>query len=192
MDPIHRHICEVIILSDYDIVKKDIHKNGEIVCQYIGTFTQNILISFVSLLENYMNKSIASHVIQKRLTYLVVETIQNIIHHSYKHPDNSQLAYIIISKNKSGYTINTSNAIETISAPNLIDKVEYLLKTKKNRLPEIFRKKIANPEINDNGLGNLGLLTIISKSDKNFNYKISTMTSKYSLFHIEIKLNYKQ
>lgn len=191
MDPIHRHICEDIILSEYVIVKKDILKNGDIVCQYIGTFTQNILISFVSLLENYMNESIASHIIQKRLTYLVVETIQNIIHHSYKHPDNSQLAYIIISKNKSGYTINTSNAIETINTPSLIDKVEYLLKTKKNRFPELFRKKIANPEINDNGLGNLGLLTIVSKSDKNFNYKISTMTSIYSLFHIEIKLNYK-
>tara|TARA_B100000809_G_C15128200_1_gene527200 strand:+ start:2426 stop:3004 length:579 start_codon:yes stop_codon:yes gene_type:complete len=191
MDQIERHICETVVLSEYDIVKSDVSKKDTIICQYIGTFSQGILISIISVIEQHMTEHIIPKTIQKRLSYLIIESIQNIIHHSFKLPDNSQLAYIIISKGDNGYNIHTSNVIRSVETPELLKKVNFLLKTKKELLPTLFKKKLKKQEINAKGHAGLGLLTIINKSDKNYNYKISEVTSNYSLFHAGINLDNK-
>ena len=191
MDSIERNICEDAVFTEYNAVKTEISANGDIICQQIGTFTQDILISFVSILEHQMTQHAESTIIQKRLIYLVIECIQNIIYHSDRLPDNHQLAYVIVSKNSKGYYIHSSNSIESKNVSDLTDKVDVLLKSKKDTLANLFTKKIKKQEINNDGHAGIGLLTMVSKSGKNFSYKVSEMTSNYSLFHIEININYK-
>ncbi len=185
-------ICEDQVLSQYNTIKDSITEDSNILCQNIGSFNQDILISFVSLVEHALAQSGEVKSIQKRLIYLIIECIQNIIYHSDKLPNDAQLAYIIISKNDFGYTIHSSNVIESKNVPALIEKIDALLKVRKDVLSNLFSKKIQTPEINQEGHGGLGLLTMVSKSGKDFNYKVSELTNNYSLFHVEINLNFKQ
>jgi len=191
MDSIELNICEDIVLLEYNKAKTLVTNDGQIICQQIGTFTQAILISFVSILEHQMTQYSEGTAIQKRLIYLVIECVQNIIYHSSKLPNNNQLAYLIVSKNINGYTINASNSVEVKNIPELVDRVDSLLKVQKTSLPSILTNKLKKKKLNAEGHAGIGLLTMVSKSGKMFKYKISEMTSSYSLFHIEINLNYK-
>ena len=189
MDKVVYDICEKEVLLEYNTIKESLTGDSTIICQHLGTFTQEILISFVSLIEHALMETGEVKVIQKRLIYLIIECIQNIIFHSDKLPDNNQLAYMIISRNEYGYSIHTSNTVLSENIDKLIGSIDELLKVRKDVLSKLFTKKIEKPEISSAGRGGIGLLTMISKSGKDFNYKVSNLTNEYSLFHIEININ---
>ena len=189
MDKIVYNICEKEVLLEYNTIKDSLSDDSTIICQHLGTFTQEILISFVSLIEHSLIELGEVKLIQRRLIYLIIECIQNIIFHSDKLPDNNQLAYMIISKNEYGYSIHTSNTILSKNIDKLIKNIDELLKVRKDVLSKLFTKKIEKPTIDKMGRGGIGLLTMISKSGKDFNYKVSSLTNEYSLFHIEININ---
>lgn len=189
MDSVVYDICEKEVLLEYNTIKDNVSDDSTIICQHLGTFTQEILISFVSLIEHSLNQTGEVKVIQKRLIYLIIECIQNIIFHSDKLPDDNQLAYMIVTKNGYGYSIYTSNTVLSENMDKLIEGIDELLKVRKDVLSKLFTKKMEKPEIDNKGRGGIGLLTMISKSGKDFNYKVSSLTNEYSLFHIEININ---
>ncbi|PJA07403.1 MAG: hypothetical protein COX70_06815 [Flavobacteriales bacterium CG_4_10_14_0_2_um_filter_32_8] len=183
--------CENQILADYHAIKESLKKDDVIICQHIGTFNQHILISIISLLDHTLVQNGEYLSIKKRLSYLVIECIHNIIFHSNITSDKNQLAYLLIIKNELGYTIYASNAMETKNIVMLEAKINDLLAIKKSALSNLFKKKIQTPEINENGYAGLGLLTIMDKSGKDFNYKIAKVSQTFALFHLEININYK-
>jgi hypothetical protein len=184
-------ICSNEILSEYQIIKNEFDNETTIICQHIGTFSQDILISVVSLVEHALIQNGELKSLRKRLTYLVIETIQNIMFHSDKLPDTNQLAYILVTKNSWGYTISSSNSLETKNIKSLVKKLDEFLSVKTAVLSKLFTKKIQSPGFDSNGFGGLGLLTMVHKSGKGFRYEISKVSKTYSLFHIELKLYYK-
>lgn len=183
--------CSDVILSRYQDIKNELPKDSTIICQHLGTFSQSILISIVSLVEHTLVQNGEFSHLQKRLTYLVIEAIQNIMYHSNKLPDANQLAYIIVKKNKLGYTIYSSNSLETKNIYSLEKKLDEFLSVKKDILSKLFAKKIQTPTINESGHGGLGLLTMIRKAGKGFKYEITKVSENYSLFYVKLKLNYK-
>ena len=190
LDEEHK-ICTEEILSKYQEIKNDLPKGTDIICQHLGTFTQDILISIVSLVEHALVQNGEYTQLQKRLSYLVIESIQNIIYHSSKLPDANQLAYIVVTKNKLGYNMYASNSLETRNIYSLESKLDEFLSVKKDILSKVFASKIQDPIINEKGHGGLGLLTMVSKAGKDFKYEITKVSKNYSLFYIELKLNYK-
>jgi hypothetical protein len=179
------------VLDDFNAIKGKLKKDDVIICQHLGTFNQHKLISIISLVENALVENGEYLSLQKRLSYLVIECIHNIIFHSNVSPKDNHLAYILIVNNKLGYTIYSSNIIGTENINSLEDNLDELLAQKKRKLSNLFQKKIKNPEINENGYAGLGLLTIIDKSGKGFKYIVTKLTPAFALFHIELDIKYK-
>jgi hypothetical protein len=183
--------CEDQIAADYNAIKENLNNDDVIICQHLGVFSQHKLISIISLVENTLDQNAEYLSLKKRLSYLVIECIHNIIFHSTGLSDKDEKAYIIITKNKSGYTIYSSNAVKTKNINSLVKNLDELLAKKKGILSNLLQKKIQNPEINENGYAGLGLLTIIDKSGKDFKYKVTKVSPTCALFHIELNINYK-
>lgn len=179
------------IRAEYTLLKKELPNNSIIVCDHLGFFTQDVLVSTIASLEASFSKNEPPKSYNKRLTYLVIECIQNIIFHSDDLPKEYQIAYILVAKNKNAYTISSSNALHTKNIDALEKKLERFLSLRTEILSELIQKRIQNPEINKNGHGGLGLLTMVNKSGKGFEYKISKILKNYALFHIRLKLNFK-
>jgi len=184
-------LCEEYVLADYQSIKDNLTENDKVVCQHIGTFSQDMLISIVSLLEHSLIQDCETIRFQKRLTYLVIECIQNIILHSNKIEHNFQLAYILIIKNEKGYRIHSSNSFDTKNTENLIQKLDNILKEDLELLSKLFSKRIKNPKINEEGHGGIGLLTMVEKTGKEFNYKVKKVTPILSFFSLQLNLNFK-
>jgi hypothetical protein len=111
--------------------------------------------------------------------------------HSNKSSGNHQLAYIIISKNDQGYSLYSSNSLDVNHVDFLVQKLDEFLEVKVDVLSKLFTKKLANPAIEPSKTGGIGLLTMIEKSNKNFNYEVLKISDKYALFFIQINLLYK-
>lgn len=183
--------CSNKILLEYQLIKNELGKNDVIICQHIGSFTQGILISIVSLVERAMIQTGESIRLQKRINYLIIETLQNIISHADKLSDENQLAYLFISKNKKGYTIHTSNTIKNTNIKVLETQLAEFLNVKPKTLSKILASKIQQPKIDEEGRGGLGLISIINKSKNGFMYDISKGSKNYSLLHIKLDIHYK-
>jgi len=184
-------LCSAEILSEYQQIKDVLSNNNTAICQHIGTFSQDILISIVSLVERTLIHYGEPVRLQRRLSYLIIEIIQNIIYHSDVLPDENQLAYIFVTKNKKGYTISSANSIENKNIEALESRINGFLDVKTDILAKIFSSKIKNPIIDKKGNGGIGLLTMVSKSGKGFRYEITKASKNYSIFHLELKIKYK-
>lgn len=183
-------ICEERISSVYNEIREKLEDNT-IICNHLGTFSQSMLISIVSLIERALNSYGESDRLKKRLIYIVIECVQNIIYHSNKQSDNHQLAYLVLAKNDKGYVLYSSNSMEVSYVNDLVIKLDELLKVKPDILSKVFTKKISNPNIDESNRGGIGLLTMIEKSEKNFQYEILKVSNTYALFIIQINLLYK-
>ena len=62
---------------EYQDLKKGSNKEN-VVCHHVGEFSQEILISLISLIDNSLLKNSLSTGFKKRLKYIVIEAIQNI------------------------------------------------------------------------------------------------------------------
>ena len=183
--------CEKEILEKYTKNKYAIDTDDKLLCSYIGNFNNNILSSTISLIEHGLIELGEPVTTRKRILYILIECFQNIIYHSDGFPDGSKLAYLLVTKKNQGFHINTCNTIKKTSTENLSNKINNLLKKDQVELSKIFDEKLEGYIDKNEGYGGLGLVTILSKSKKMFNYKINNITENFALFELNINLNNK-
>lgn len=184
-------VCENEVLRRYQKLKTEMSRNESLICNHIGLFNSNILTSGISLINNSLVGNNESKSLRKRLSYLFIECVQNIIFHSDNFPDDSQLAFCTVSKNKEGYKINACNTLKNGLAEELEIKIDGLLNEKEGKLNDLFNTKIKEHIDKGSGHGGLGLITILSKSHKNLSYTVTQITPSCALFQIQINLNLK-
>ncbi len=183
--------CQEFVLNEYNNIKDNLGEDEKIVCQHIGTFKQDILISIISLLDHALVENCEPKGLSKRLSYITIESIQNIIQHSDNFPDDAQLAYLLIIKNNDGYQLKSSNTILNNQVDKFSSKMDALLKEKISHLKALFEKKMKSGKINKNGRAGIGLLTMVSKTGKEFNYDIIEITNDMSVLNFDLNLKYK-
>lgn len=180
-------ICEEKILLAYESAKKNIAPET-IICNHIGTFSQNLLISLVSLIERSLTQNGESEKIKKRLIYLVIEGVQNIMFHANQLPEKHHLAFLIIVKSESGYFINSSNSLEIKKVPKFTAMLDELLNVKVSVLTKLLKNKIKSQTINSDGHAGIGVMTMVEKSDKNVRYQVVKISPNFALFSIKLNL----
>lgn len=190
MNKVEYNKIETQVLNQYNILKKSFGEE-EILCNYIGKFSQDILISIISLTEHALVQSAAPKTVKNRLLNIIIECVQNIIFHNNNLPDNSQLAFIIVTSDDEGFKVYATNTILNNKITDLQDKVEVLMKEKKESLMSLISKKMKNPEAISKGHGRIGLMTILTKSGKNFQYIIDKLSENYALFQLKINVQFK-
>ena len=183
--------CEEEILEKYSENKYNIGVDDKLLCSYIGKFDNNILNSTISLIDHGLIELEESITTRKRILYILIECFQNIIYHSDGFPDGSKLAYLLVTKKKNGFHINTCNTIKQTSKENLSNKIDNLLEKDHTELSKIFDEKLEGYIDKNEGYGGLGLVTILSKSKKMFNYNFNNVTENFALFELNINLNNK-
>lgn len=183
--------CERIILKEYQDLKND-SNTEHVVCHHIGEFSQDILISLISLINNSLLKNSLSLGFKKRLKYIVIEAIQNIISHSDKINNESLLAYIVLTENSDSYTLTATNTILNQNTTQFLECIKELIKADKKELNKILEKKLESAELDQNGRGGIGLLSMMYKTDKNFNYKLTKIGEEISILSLSLTLHKKE
>ncbi len=150
-----------------------------------GPFNQESLLSLLNSLEGQMVGSI-SH--KKKVFYIVVEMLQNIIKHGYIPGDYEQdvvPGIFLLGFTKNYYRILTGNFIENeqlISLKQKIDKVNALTK---EEIDEYYNESLFNFEDSNSKKTGLGMIDIRLKSGFPVQYDILPINNHYSFLSLQ-------
>jgi len=126
--------------------------------------------------------------IVKKILFLSVESLQNIIHHSDKNTKSETFAYFQLIKEDEFYLIKTGNLITNEKTEGLKKRMECILSSTVEEIKEKILNRIQNSEFSEKGGAGIGLLSIKKKTGEGMSYNIEVFEGDYNFIHFEIKI----
>jgi len=147
-------------------------------------FTQGDVDVVVKFIETLDEKP----ALIRKISFLSVETIQNIIHHSDKNINGKTFAYFELLKSDNGYTIKTGNLISKENTEKLETRLDCVTHLNEEEVKEKITNSLKNDNFSEKGGGNIGLLSIKKRTGDGMSYNIEVFEGKYNFINFEIKI----
>jgi hypothetical protein len=147
-------------------------------------FTQDDVGDVIEFIETLNEKPI----LIRKISFITVEVIQNIIYHSDKPPKGETFAYFELLKGEEGYEIKTGNLLLKEKTEDLDKRLQYVINSDENEIKEKIINKLVQEEFSEKGGAGIGLLTIRKKVNKGMTYNIEYFKDNYNIIHFEIKI----
>lgn len=161
--------------------------SNSILLIYSAIFDQESLLSLVSIMKNQVNGNANS---RKKIISLMVEMLQNIIHHGDK-PDGSMKGaqgIFYISSTDGKYCLTTINYILNEKIKALKDKIDYINSLSDKELEQFYNSVLFDFKICSRTEAGLGLIEMRQKSKNRLNYQFAEVNGEFSLFKITTSL----
>lgn len=146
-------------------------------------FTQPDVDDVVKFIETLDEKP----VLIRKICFLVVETLQNIIHHSATRNGNTY-AYFELIKEDGEYYIKTGNLINKDDTDVLEKRLRTVTILSEDEIKEKIMNNLENEGFSDKGGAGIGLLSIQKRTGKGMLYEIEYFKDEYNFIHFEIKI----
>ena len=166
-------------------------KNGsEVLLAYDGVLN----VDTISRLETEVEGKVTALQIPKgplkKIFFISVEALQNMLIHGGKDELGHQHNYFILSKNHTKVEIITSNLVPNSSIERLKADVERLNSFNDPAdLKNYYMEHLEKNEISDKGGAGLGFITIAMKSGNKLGYSFDQISDKLSLFLLKSTVN---
>lgn len=152
--------------------------------QHSGNITQEYLdgvIEFVSKLDE-------KPTLIRKISFLIVESLQNVIHHSDKTPNGETFAYFELLKNEESYIIKTGNLLLKEKTEELEKRLQCVTTSSEEEIKEKIMNKLDNGDFSEKGGAGIGLLSIRKRVKEGMEYNIEYFKENYNFVHFEIKI----
>lgn len=153
-----------------------LYHSGNITQEYVDE-----VIEFVSKLEE-------KPALIRKISFLIVEALQNVIHHSDKTPKGETFAYFELLKNEETYTIKTGNLLFKEKTEELEKRLQCVTTSSEEEIKEKIMNKLDNGDFSEKGGAGIGLLSIRKRVKEGMEYNIEYFKENYNFVHFEIKI----
>lgn len=173
-------ICQSVILNE-------ILAKNDVLMAYQGDFRQDSILPLLNMIDQNLHNKTKQTSLNKTLFHLLVEMLQNIMHHGYTFEDKREGIFSIAVSDQR-YKVNTANYIENNKTVYLRELLERFLHLSLNELKEVYKKILKEGPRNSDGGAGLGLIDIIRASSEIPEYKILGIDEKKSMFYLNVLL----
>ncbi len=148
-------------------------------------FNQDSLLSLLKVAENQM---IGMGGVRKKIFNLMVEMLQNIIHHGSKIDNNSEEkpGIFYLKEGLVDYVLNAGNYIKNSDIARLTKKIEDVNKMSNSDLNNFYESKLIDFEGDLGHKAGLGIIDMRIKSDTDLKYFFKKINENVSFFNLEI------
>ena len=168
----------------------------KILLAYFGVFSDEIMSMLIDLSEGYMSKIDNFKKLSRKVSYLIVESFQNLVRHGIIEKSN----YSEIEYSKDFFQITISEDIIGVASANVIlhknvegleKKIDHLNSLNVDELRKFKREILEKREFSEKGGAGLGLIEMKRKSDLPLQKQVIRLTDEYSLLilNLEIPMN---
>ncbi len=157
---------------------------------YRGIFSEDITLNILNLTEAKFVNDNDAHKKQKRISYLLIESLQNVIRHG-DVPEDKNLnkeSLLVIQKTKDSIYITTGNIIKNENIKKLNDYLTSIKNSSKKEITEKYNKTLLDGIITEKGGGGLGILTMIRRTGGRFKYEFKKINDNYSYYYYQIQI----
>jgi len=173
-------ICQSVELNN-------IMKRNNVLMAYQGDFTQNSILPLLNMINQNLSNGVRQNSLNKTLFHVLVEMLQNIMHHGYFF-NNKREGVFSIAVSGEKYNISTANYIENKKSVYLREFLERFLHLNPMELKEVYKRILKEGPNNAEGGAGLGLIDIIRASSRTPEYKILDIDGKKSMFYLNVLL----
>jgi hypothetical protein len=168
-------------------------RTGEIVIEYKGEITSDLITNLLEVAESKLDELETPSKIRKKLYNVLVESLQNLFHHSEESPfeeDNkAKVGAIILTKNSDLFTLMTGNYTCLENKKKIIDRIEQINSLSKDELKQLYKMILNNEEFSEKGGGGLGMIDIARKTGNRLSYSFQNITDKKIFYQINTNIN---
>jgi DNA-binding transcriptional regulator GbsR (MarR family) len=160
--------------------------NNDVLLAYDGVLNVDTISRLESEVENKVSALQIAKGPLKKVFFISVEALQNMLIHGGKDEQGHQHNYFIVSKNHTKIEIITANLVSNDNINKLKDDVERLNSfADPAELKSYYMEHLEKNEISDKGGAGLGFITIAMKSGNKLGYEFAKINDKTSLFFLK-------
>jgi len=157
---------------------------GNMSSERINTILEEIESKFMELSTNLK--------LRKKVYNIVVESLQNLFHHSDEVPDDlkeklgKRFGMIVITKEGDGFRLTVGNYILAEKMKFLTEKIEKINSLSTGELKEMYKFILNFQKLSAKGGGGLGLIDIARKSEQKLGYRFYPYNESYYFYRLDI------
>lgn len=167
------------------------HKQDEtVLVSHYGELSQSV----ISNLEGNVEEKITSLDIAKgpikKIFFISVETLQNMLLHGHKNNQGEQHNFFILVKNGSNLKVISSNLVANSSIPALEKQINTINSFDDEKaLKAYYLEHLENNTMSEKGGAGLGFITIGMKSGNKLKVDFKKINDQFSLFTLTSSVN---
>lgn len=154
---------------------------------YKEDFSQKTILPVLSMVEVNLKQEMANVALKKRVFYLLVELLQNVIKHAYA-VNNSQQGIFVMSKEAEKYKISTGNYIKNEDVDDLKVRLDTINKSDREQLTEMYRNGLVNNKTDEKGCAGLGFIEMGRYSSEKIQYDFMPVDNNISFFTLYLTI----
>ena len=174
---------EVFFKEKFKTLLQAVPANESVLVSYNGILSQEQ----VAKLENEVETKIVEAGVPKgplkKIFFISVETLQNMLIHGNKDIEGNQHNFFILKKNGVKTHITSANLIQNKNITGLEAQMETINQFEDAAaLKQYYMEHLENNQLSDKGGAGLGFITIAMKSGNKLSYKFDKINEEASLF----------
>lgn len=184
------NIEKQFVQHEYEKLLGEYQKNETVVVSHIGELSQSIISSIEEKVENKVTELEVAKGPLKKIFFISVETLQNMLIHGHKNNQDEQHNFFILSKNGVKMNIVSANLVSNNSIASLEKQIETINSFDDEKaLKAYYLEHLENNTISEKGGAGLGFITIGMKSGNKLKYDFQKINDNLSLFTLTSSVN---
>ncbi|MBL7898221.1 MAG: SiaB family protein kinase [Crocinitomicaceae bacterium] len=171
------------IFGDYNI-----NANGKIIVSHFGEFSQDLVNSLSTGIEDTMLESGDKKGVVKRMFSILVEGLQNIRIHGERDEDNNQISFLIVLQTEDEYKVTFGNLVKSENTYKIIERIDTLNQMDTDQVKELYMEVLSNGIISNKGGAGLGFITMALKAKSKINYESQEVSDTLTFFSVNLVL----
>jgi hypothetical protein len=175
----------------YDLAK--IVKDEYFEYIYRGNFTPTITENILTLTESKFSKDEETFKIRKRISYIMIECLQNITRHQ-DHPETDSgkdSGLFVLQRTKYKVFVTTGNVIKTDKKDKLEKHIQTITNLNAGELKEYYQKVLADGDISEKGGAGLGLISMARRTGGHLSYRFDKIDNTYSYYYLQNEIPFE-
>ncbi len=172
------------IFSNYNV-----NTEGKVIVSHFGEFSQDLVNSLSTSIENMMIDSGDKKGVVKRMFSILVEGLQNIRIHGEKDEDGNQVSFLVILQNEDFYKVTLGNLVLSQNIRKITERVDSLNELSIDEVKEMYMQVLSNGIMSNKGGAGLGFITMSLKSKNKLDYIAEEVSSALYCLSIEITID---
>lgn len=174
----------------YNGLLKELSSDHTILVKHFGDLAQESISSLEGQVESSIIESAIAKGPLRKIFFISVETLQNMLIHGHKNLDGQQRSFFILTKDNTKVDMISANLISNKAVPILEKQIETINDFEDPAaLKQYYMEHLENNQLSEKGGAGLGFITIAMKSGNKLKVSFEKIDENYSLFLLNSAVN---
>ncbi len=186
----NNNIAQLFFQTQFEDLLGKLQANHTILVKHIGELNQENISKLEGEVENKVIENAIPKGPLKKIFFISVETLQNMLIHGHKNESGEQKNFFILSKNHTKVEIISANLIANTAVPDIEGQIKKINSFEDPvALKQFYMEHLEKNELSDKGGAGLGFITIAMKSGNKLNATFHKIDENFSLFLLTATVN---